>query len=146
MDRHTAACVAAELALYPTYKIIVEEGIAEAAHRASVWFPDASIRRYGAYDAVLAAVSALEENERYQRAAACVRAIERALARMSQRERWFTELFYFRNYSFHELNISKRTYFRLRRRVLAVVYEELQAEGVYPFADEVLDTNGTIVV
>lgn len=146
MDRHTAACVAAELSLYPTYKIIVEEGIAEAAHRASVWFPDASIRRYGAYDAVLAAVSALEEDERYQRAAACVRAIERALARMSQRERWFTELFYFRNYSFHELNISKRTYFRLRRRALAAVYEELRAAGVYPFAGEVLDTNGTIVV
>src|SRR5690606_14719135 len=73
MDRRTAACVAGELMLYPTYKLIVEEGVAEAAQRAHVWFSDASIRRYGAYDMVLAAVSALEANERYQRAAACVR-------------------------------------------------------------------------
>lgn len=147
MDRRTAACVAAELMLYPTYKIMVEEGIEEAAQRARVWFSDASIRRYGAYDVVFEAVSALEENERYQRAVACVQAIERALARMPQRERWFTELFYFRNYPLHELDISRRTYFRLRRRVLMVVYEELRAAGVSPFADdEMLDTAGTIVV
>ena len=146
MDRRTAACVAAELMLYPTYKIIVEEGIDEAAHRARVWFSDASIHRYGAYDVVLEAVSALEENERYQRAVACVQAIERALARMPQRERWFTEMFYFRNYPLHELDISRRTYFRLRRRVLTVVYEELRAADIYPFADEILDTSGTTVV
>lgn len=136
MDRHTAACVAAELMLYPVYKVIVEEGVDEAARRARVLFPDTSIRRYGVYDAVLAAVSALETNERYQRAAACVRAIERALARMPRRERWFTELFYFRNYSPHELGISRRTYFRLRNRVLTMVHEELQAAGVHPFADD----------
>lgn len=146
MDRRTAACVVAELMLYPTYKIIVEEGIDEAANRARVWFSDASIHRYGTYDAVLEAVAALEENERYQRAAACVKAIERALARMPQRERWFTELFYFRNYPLHEMGISRRTYFRLRRSVLMVVYEELRAADVYPFAEEILDTNGTTVV
>ena len=136
MDRRTAACVAAELMLYPTYKIIMEEDVAEAAHRARTWFPDVSVSRHGVYDAVLAAVSALEANERYQRTVACVKAIERALARMSQRERWFTELFYFHNYSLREMGISRRTYFRLRSRVLAVVYEELLAAGVHPFADE----------
>ena len=135
MDRRTAARVAAELMLYPVYKIIVEESISEAAYRARVWFPDTSIYRYGVYDAVLAAISTLETNERYQRAVACVQAIERALARMPRRERWFTELFYFRNYSPHELGVSKRTYFRLRSRVLTMVHEELRAAGVHPFAD-----------
>ena len=147
MDRRIAACVAAELMLYPTYKIMVEESIDEAANRARVWFSDASIRWYGAYDVVFEAVSALEENERYQRAVACVQAIERALARLPRRERWFTELFYFRNYPLHELDISRRTYFRLRHRVLTVVYEELRAAGVSPFADdEILDTTDTISV
>lgn len=136
MDRRTASCVAAELTLYPVYKVVVEESIVEVASRASAWLSDASISRHGAYDTVLAAISALEANERYQRADACVKAIKRALARMSQRERWFTELFYFRNYSFRDMGLSRRTYFRLRRRVLEVVYEELRAAGVYPFADE----------
>ena len=136
VDRRTAACVAAELRLYPVYKAVVEESIVEVARRASIWFPDLSIRRHGVYDAVLAAVSVLEANERYQRAVSCVKAIERALARMSRRERWFTELFYFRNYSLHEIGVSRRTYFRLRSRILTVVYEELRAADIYPFADE----------
>jgi len=136
VDRRTAACVAAELKLYPVYKAVVEESIVEVARRAGSWLPDVSIRRYRTSDAILAAISALEANERYQRAVACVKAIERALARMSQQERWFTELFYFRGYSFREMGISRRTYFRMRRRILAVVYEELRAAGVYPFADE----------
>lgn len=135
MDRRTASCVAAELKLYPVYKAVVEESIVEVARRAGSWLPDVSIRRYGTYDSILAAISALEANERYQRAVACVKAIERALARMSQQERWFTELFYFRSYSLREIGVSRRTYFRLRRRILAVVYEELQAAGVYPFAE-----------
>ena len=136
MDRRTASSVAAELTLYPVYKAVVEESVVEVAHRASAWFPNASVSRHGAYDTILAAISALEANERYQRAVACVKAIERALARMPRRERWFTELFFFRNYSFRDMSISRRTYFRIRRRVLETVYEELRAAGVYPFADE----------